>query len=312
MTASSQGAMTRSAMDRPYLILVLTNLFWGGNVVAGKLAVGHIDAYGLMLLRWTGALALVLPFALPSLRADWPVIRKRWWLYLLYGSMGYATFNILVYLAAHFTSGVNTALEQVAINIFVLAINFLAFRQRVAPLQLVGVVVTIIGVAFIATHGDLGRIGRLDLNFGDLLVLVACLVYAVYSVALRWRPKTSWLSFLTLTIAGAIIASLVYMQAFGGGIPAFLVRLPTLDGVAWGVVAFTVVFPSILSQMFYVRGVELIGSNRASLFINLIPLFGTLGSVLLLGESFELFHLYSATLIAIGIVLAEWSARRRA
>lgn len=310
MTASSQGAMTRSVMDRPYLILVLTNLFWGGNVVAGKLAVGHIDAYGLMLLRWTGALALVLPFALPSLRADWPVIRKRWWLYLLYGSMGYASFNILVYLAAHFTSGVNTALEQVAINIFVLAINFLAFRQRVAPLQLVGVVVTIIGVAFIATHGDLGRIGRLDLNFGDLLVLAACLIYAFYSVALRWRPKTSWLSFLTLTIAGAIIASLVYMQGFGGGIPTFLMSLPNLDATAWGVVAFTVVFPSILSQMFYVRGVELIGSNRASLFINLIPLFGTLGSVLLLGERFELFHLYSATLIAIGIVLAEWSARR--
>jgi len=297
-------------MDRPYLILVLTNLFWGGNVIAGKLAVGHIDAYTLMVLRWAGALLLLLPFATRQLRADWPVLRARWWLYLVYGALGYATFNVLVYVAAHYTSGVNTALEQVAVNIFVLAINFLLFRQRVAALQMLGVAVTIVGVALIATHGDLTRILRLDLNLGDLLVLIACFAYAAYSVILRWKPKTGWLSFLIMTISGAIIASLVYMQAFGAGFGHFLATLPTLDATAWGVVAYTVLFPSILSQVLYVRGVELIGSNRASLFINLIPLFGTLGSVLLLGERFELFHLSAAILIAIGIILAEWSARR--
>lgn len=311
MSAPNSAVAHRAGiMDRPYLILVLTNLFWGGNVIAGKLAVGHIDAYALMLLRWAGALILLLPFATRQLRADWPVIRTRWWLYLVYGALGYATFNVLVYVAAHFTSGVNTALEQVAVNIFVLAINFALFRQRVAALQLLGVAVTITGVALIATHGDLTRILRLDLNLGDLLVLIACFAYAAYSVILRWKPRTGWLSFLVMTISGAIIASLVYMQGFGGGIAHFLGQLPTFDATAWGVVAYTVIFPSILSQMLYVRGVELIGSNRASLFINLIPLFGTLGSVVLLGERFELFHLSAAILIAIGIILAEWSARR--
>lgn len=311
MPAPNSAAAPRAGiMDRPYLILVLTNLFWGGNVIAGKLAVGHIDAYTLMVLRWAGALLLLLPFATRQLRADWPVLRTRWWLYLVYGALGYATFNVLVYVAAHFTSGVNTALEQVAVNIFVLAINFVLFRQRVAALQMLGVAVTIVGVALIATHGDLSRILRLDLNLGDLLVLIACFAYAAYSVILRWKPKTGWLSFLIMTISGAIIASLVYMQAFGAGFGHFLATVPTLDATAWGVVAYTILFPSILSQVLYVRGVELIGSNRASLFINLIPLFGTLGSVLLLGERFELFHLSAAILIAIGIILAEWSARR--
>ncbi len=310
--ASGIGRAFDALMHRPYLLLVLTNLFWGGNVIAGKLAVGHIDAHTLMILRWTGALLVVLPFALVPLRRDWPTIRDRWWLYLFYGAVGYATFNVLVYLAAHLTSGVNTALEQVTINIFVLAFNFVLFRQRVGPLQLLGVAVTIVGVAVIATHGDLGRILKLDLNLGDVLVIGACFAYAIYSVALRWRPQTDWRSFLSATIAGAILASVAYQVTLGSGPDAFLAELPRLDTTAWLVVAYTVLFPSLISQLFYVRGVELIGSNRASLFVNLIPLFGTLGSVVVLGEALQGFHLAAALLIAAGIVLAEWSARRRA
>src|SRR6478735_4041321 len=128
MTTSPAPANPLSAvMNRPYLILILTNVFWGGNVVAGKLAVGHIDAHSLMILRWTGALLLVLPFALRPLKRDWPAIRAKWWLYLFYGAVGFATFNVFIYLAAYFTSGVNVALEQVAVNIFVILLNFLLF-----------------------------------------------------------------------------------------------------------------------------------------------------------------------------------------
>jgi drug/metabolite transporter (DMT)-like permease len=297
-------------MDRPYLILLLTTLFWGGNVVAGKLAVGHIDAHSLMILRWTGALLLVLPFAIRPLARDWQAVRTRWWLYLFYGAVGYATFNVLVYMAAYLTSGVNISLEQVAVNIFVLLINFVLFRQKVRPLQLTGVAVTIVGVALIATHGELTRILKLDVNLGDLLVIIACFAYAIYSIALRWRPQTNWLSFLAATFIGAILASLVYQAILGAGTPALLAGFAAIDTQGWLVVAYTVVFPSVISQMLYVRGVELIGSNRASLFVNLIPLFGTVGSVIVLGERLELFHLAAALLIAAGLVLAEWSAKR--
>ena len=118
-------------MGRPYLLLVLCNLFWGGNVVAGKAAVGQIDPYALMVLRWAGALILLLPFAIEPLRRDWPTIRAKWWLYLFYGAVGYATFNVLVYIAAHYTSGVNNAIDQVTINIFVMLFNFILYRTRV-------------------------------------------------------------------------------------------------------------------------------------------------------------------------------------
>lgn len=313
MTNSSAAPGNRAfhaLMDRPYLILVLTTLFWGGNVVAGKLAVGHIDAHSLMILRWTGALLLVLPFAIGPLKRDWPVIRAKWWLYLFYGAVGFATFNVLVYVAAYYTSGVNTSLEQVAVNIFVIILNFALFRTRVRGLQLLGVLVTILGVAIIATHGDLTRILTLEVNLGDLLVILACFAYAIYSIALRWRPPTHWTSFLVATCTGAIIASLAYQATLGTGTANLPANLAAIDMQGWLIAAYTVIFPSVISQLLYVRGVELIGSNRASLFVNLIPLFGTVGSVIVLGEALQPFHVVAAVMVAAGIVLAEWSARR--
>jgi drug/metabolite transporter (DMT)-like permease len=308
--AASTPTIADRMMSRPYVLLVLCNLFWGGNVVAGKAAVGNIDPYALMLLRWAGAALVLVPFAIEPLRRDWATIRSRWWLYLFYGVVGYATFNVLVYVAAHFTSGVNNAIDQVAINILVMLFNFVLFRTRVKVLQLVGVAVTIVGVALTATHGELGRMLSLDINFGDLLVLLASLAYAIYSIGLRWRPRSDWLSFLFASFMAAVFASIVFQMLLGGGLGHFVDAVPTITPLGWFIVAYTVLFPSLVSQMFYVRGVELIGANRASLFINLIPLFGALGSVLILGERLEGFHFAAGLLIMVGIGLAEWSARR--
>lgn len=304
------GGISTWLLDRPILILTLTAAFWGGNVIAGKLAVGHIDPYGLTILRWVGAFLAVLPFAIPGIKRDWPVLKANLPLLLLYGALGYCSFNMLMYVAAYYTSGVNISIEQVAINIFVMLGNFLIFRVRVRMVQLFGVVLTIIGVALTATHGDLGRIMELDINFGDGLVLLACLAYAIYSLILRYRPPLGWLSFLAATFLGAILAALAYQATLGGGFGTFFTGVSHITFSGWLIVLYVLTFPSILAQMLYVRGVELIGANRASLFINLIPVFGTLGSVLILGERLEGFHILAGILIIAGILLAEWSARR--
>lgn len=311
MTNPTTVASPAVSLRLAYAILTLTTLFWGGNLVAGKLAVGHIEPNALMILRWTGALLVVLPFAIAPVRRDWPVLRQRWWLFLFYGAVGFATFNVLVYVAAHHTSGVNAAIEQVTINIFVMLFNFVLFRTRVAGLQLAGVALTILGVAITASHGELGRLLALEINIGDLLVILASLAYAVYSIALRWKPQTHWMSLFAAAVLGAIIASIFYQQVIGGGIGAFFTQLPQITPLGWMIVAYTVLFPSVISQVLYVRGVEMIGSNRASLFINLIPIFGTVGSVLVLGERLESFHLVAAGLVITGIVLAELAVRRK-
>lgn len=301
---------TTALMASPYFLLVLCSLIWGGNTVAGKLAVGNVDPYLLMILRWAGAFLLVLPFAIAPLRRDWRKIVAKWWLYLFYGAVGFGTFNALVYIAAHHTTGFNLGLDQVTINIFVMALSFAFFRTRVRALQLVGVAITIVGVALTASHGDLSRLLALDINFGDWLMFAASFAYAAYSITLRWRPQTDWRSFLAVTFLGATLASVVFAASAPGSLAAAAAAIPQTTPLGWAIAAYAITLPSIVAQMFYVRGVEMIGPNRASLFINLIPLFGALGAVLILGEILEAYHFTAAGLVITGIVLAEWSARR--
>jgi len=312
MTKPQAVAMPRfgGLLDRPYLILVLTPLFWGGNMVAGKLAVGQIDPYTLIVLRWLGALLMVLPFAAPHLRRDWPEIRRGWWLIAIYGGLGYATFNVLMYVAVYFTSAVNASIEQASIPVLVILANFIVFRVKARPLQIAGVILTIFGVMITAVHGDFGRIASLNVNIGDAMVLVACVAYTVHSLALRFRRPMHWLSFLVATFVAALLAGLVFEAIFGGGLGAVFTGTAAATPLGWGVVLYTAFFPSVLSQLFYARGVELIGANRASLFINLIPVFGTALSIVILREQLEPYHMVTAVLVILGIVLAEVSARR--
>ena len=164
-----------------------------------------------------------------------------------------------------------------------------------------------VGMERLANHGDLARLLALDLNFGDLLVLVAVLVYSGYAVALRVKPEIHWQSLMIALTAGAFLASipLTIVEAYVGA-----TILP--DRLGWGVILYTTIFASLLSQIFFVRGVELIGSNRAGLFVNLMPVFGTLLSVVLLREAFYLYHAIALALVLGGIWLAETSGRRAA
>lgn len=293
----------------PYLLLTLAPLFWAGNMIAGMLAVGEVDAMALSVWRWLGALLLVLPFALPSLRADWPEIRRGMiWLFL-FGALGFATFNTLIYTASHLTSGINIGMEQALIPVLVMLANFLIFRVRARALQVVGVAVTIIGVAVVATHGEPARLLALDINEGDGLIILACVLYASYSLCLRFRPAIGWMSFIFATSLAALATATLTLVVFGGGIAGATEKLLAVSPFGWAIVAYVAIFPSVLAQLYYARGVEMVGPNRASIFINLLPVFGALLAVLVLGEAFQLFHAVAALLIIAGIALAEFSVR---
>jgi len=275
------------------------------------MAVGQVDPYTLIVLRWAGALLAILPFALPHLRRDWPAIKHSWPILAFYGAVGFATFNVMMYVAAYFTSAVNSSIEQSLIPVTVMLGNFLIFGVRAKLLQIIGVLITIIGLLFTATHGDPSRILTLSINFGDGLVLLACIAYSAYSLALRYRPAIHWTSFLATTFTAALIAGFVYQVIFSGGFGALPTGIAAMTPKGWWIVFYVAFLPSVISQLFYARGVELIGPNRASVFNNLIPVYGTLLSIVILAEPIESYHLITGVLVVVGIVMAEVSARRR-
>lgn len=307
--SAASSVATGASGFRAYGLLLMAPLFWSGNTIASKLAVGHIDPAVLNFFRWLLAFLLIAPFALKHLRRDWPAVRRSLWLLLAYGFLGMGLFNFLIYSAPHFTTAVNMSIEQAAIPVLVMLGNFVAFRVRSRWPQILGVALTIWGVALVATHGEPARVLSLSVNQGDVLTLTACLLYAAYSLTLRYRPDIHWLSFLATTFAGAALAAVVLHLAFAGGPGP--TALADVGARGWTIVAYTALFPSIVAQLCYAVSVGRVGPNRASLFINLIPVFGTLMSVLLLSEAFQLYHVVASAFVVVGIGLAEYSARTR-
>ncbi|MGI9463147.1 MAG: DMT family transporter [Aestuariivirgaceae bacterium] len=265
------------------------------------MAVGHISPMLLTSARWTVASALLIVIANRHIRDDWPVIRANLPYLFMMGATGFAVFNILFYVSLQYTTAINVTILQAAMPMFIFTLNFAAFRTRPHWGQIVGYTLTLVGVLLTAAAGDLSSLLVLDINRGDLIMSVAALVYAGYSVALAAKPKMHWLSFLTALVVSASIAGII-MALYESTTPQFLWP-STVTG--WAVVAYTAIFASIIAQGFYIRGVELLGGNRASLFLNLVPIFGALLSVLVLGEALHLYHAVALALVIGGIFLAQ-------
>ena len=290
-------ALTRNAP----LLLTLTALFWGGNAVAGKFAVGHISPLLLTEARWAIASLILITLGRRQLRRDWLVIRSRLLYLFAMGALGFAAFNGLFYTALTHTTAINVSIIQAGMPMFIFILGFLAFRTRTSWGQVMGYSLTLVGVAVAALRGEFGAFAGFVINRGDLIMIAAAFLYAAYSVALQAKPKIHWLSFLAVLVTSAAITA-APMALYESTTEAFI--WPTTP-TGWSVVAYTAVFPSMISQGFYIRGVELLGGNRSALFLNLVPIFGALLSVILLGETFHLFHGIALTLVIAGIVLAQ-------
>jgi drug/metabolite transporter (DMT)-like permease len=300
MTVETKIAAPAKSSGLAYLLLTCTMLCWAGNAVVGRFAVGEISPMLLVTLRWVGTMPLLALFAKGAVRRDWPVLRAHWRYLAAMGALGYTGFNALFYVAAHSTTAINLGIIQGAMPMFVLLGAFAAYRTKVSARQIAGAVVTMTGVALVATGGSLQRLAGLAIGQGDLLMVLACVLYAGYTVALRRRPAISTFAMFAVLAAAALVTSLPLLAV---EIAAGALQAPTAKG--WLVVAFVAVFPSIVAQVCFMRGVELIGPGRAGVFANLVPVFVPVLAVALLGESFEAFHAAALCLVLGGIWLSE-------
>jgi drug/metabolite transporter (DMT)-like permease len=302
-------AVARTALDelyrRPALLLVLVTLFWAGNAIAGQLARGEITPLQLVLMRWIGVLLILWPLYGRQVVASWPLVRPRIWRVALMGAIGFTAFNILFYWASHKTSAVNIGILQGSVPVFVMLGAFLRLGTRVGLLQAVGVGVTLLGVVLVATRGAPLAVLETEVNEGDLLMLVACFLYAAYTVLLVGRPPIPDTAFFTLLATVSALTALPPALA-----EAFVVedyRWPTLAG--WLIVAYVAIFPSCIAQLFFLRGVDLIGPGRAGVYTNLVPVFAAAMAVGLLGQEFAAYHALALVAVIGGIALAQRAPR---
>ena len=182
---------------------------------------------------------------------------------------------------------------------------WLVLRERTGRGEIAGVVLSLLGVMAVITRGRPWDVLHIGLNSGDALILVGVGLYAVYSLLLLRRPQVAPLSLLwaTFAVSAVVLAPACLAEmALGESHP---LTWPTVAGIA-----YVAAFPSFLAYLFYNRGLELIGAARASQYLHLQPIFGAILAVLLLGEQFLAFHEVGLVLIAAGIGLSTWAARR--
>nr|WP_257215234.1 DMT family transporter [Pollutimonas harenae] len=285
--------------------MALTTLFWAGNSIAGKLAIGHASPMVLVMVRWASVMVALYLFKRKQIAQDWPAIRPRLAYLLFLGALGFTGFSVALYYALVYTTAINSSILQGGMPLFIFATSFILFASRIVPEQAIGFLISFVGVIVIAVRGDLGNVIALNINFGDALMLVAIISYGVYTAALRSKPQMHWTSLMFILCTGATLASVpLLLFEMEQGATVF----PDQQG--WSVLVYIVIFPSLLGQVFYIRAVELIGANRAGLFINLLPIWGALLAVTLLNEDFRVYHGLALTMILMGIGLAEYGGRR--
>ena len=290
----------RRFYGKAWLLLAAASLLWAANGVAGRAIAGQMSPMAVVTLRWFAACVVLGLLLRTDLRPGIRALLPHWRLVASMGAGGYTAFNALFYVAAYRTTAVNMMLLQTCIPVFVLAGAAFSRAASVTLLQLCGMA----GVAIVAARGEPSNLLALSFNSGDLMLIFACLLYAVYTLALRRRPAVPALVFFAAMALAAFLSSLPLLLA---EVLAGQTYWPSPKG--WAILVFISLGPSLVAQIFYMRGVELIGPSRTGLFANLVPVFGSVLAVVLLGEAFHIYHAIALLLGLGGIWLSETGAR---
>jgi drug/metabolite transporter (DMT)-like permease len=289
-----------------YALLPLAAACWAGNHVLARAAGGHVPPASLAIVRWIIVALVVAPFAAAHLRADWPKIKARPGLMVLFAIAGGGAFGTLQFVALHFTTALNMGVVGSVAPAFIVAASFILFRDRLSASQLFGVVVSLTGVLAIVSRLDLERLAGFSFNGGDLVIIANMVFWAVYSACLRLRPDIHPATFI---LSMAVIAGLGNLpfalteHAFGYRLQATELTLAT--------VLYAAFITTLLAYIAWNRGVDIVGAPRAGAFLHTVPLFSALLATTLLGETIEAYHVLGFALILAGVTLAARPSERQ-
>ncbi|MGB7119781.1 MAG: DMT family transporter [Bradyrhizobium sp.] len=288
---------------QPYLLLGLASLFWAGNIVLGRHVAGHVPPMTLSCIRWIGACLMLLPFAWPHLKRDWPVLRGRLPLMIALSATGFAVNNALSYWGLQFTEALNALLIQSSGPLFIALWALILFGVRLTWAQVAGIALSLLGVLTIILRGDFAALTAIHFNIGDLMMTGALIAFGLYSALMLRRPVTHQLSLICFTTAcGALLLLPLSIWEFANGVTL------KFDAITLITLVYFVIFPSTLDYLFFNRGIAAIGPNRAAPFFHLVPVFGSVMAIVLLGEQPQLFHFAGYLMVLGGVVIASRKA----
>jgi drug/metabolite transporter (DMT)-like permease len=285
-----------------YLILALASLCWSGNHLMGRAIAGHVPPLTITTLRWLLAALVLLPFIRGQLVRDWPLIRRHAGMLIYLALIGGGIFGALQFVGLQLTTALNVSVMNSLAPLCIAAASALMFGERLTAGQTIGIAISLLGVLAIITRLDGGVLTHFSFNTGDILILINMVLWGVYSASLRWRPAIHPVSFMFMF---CLISGVAMLPAMAWEYSTGFRLQPT--ALTFGSVAFVTIFSTIVAFASWTRGVELIGPNRAGVFLHLVPIFSALLTGVLLGEPLMGYHVIGFALILLGV----WCAARR-
>lgn len=282
-----------------FVLLPTASACWAGNHIVARAIAGEVPPASLCLVRWLLLMGVIWLVAGNTLKEDWPKMVSGAKPLVFLGLTGAAGFGTLQFVALQYTTALNMGVVGSVAPAFIVIASYLLFRDRMGPLQMTGVGISLIGVLAIVTRLHPEALGQLAFNKGDLIILANMLLWAVYSACLRLRPAISNMSFMFAIAAVAVVANLplaIWEHAHG-----YVLR-PT--GMTFFALVYTVFVTTLLAYVCWNRGIELVGAPRASAFLHTIPIWSAIFATTILGERIEPYHIVGFILILSGVTLA--------
>ena len=285
-----------------YLLLILTTLFWSGNFIVGKAAsMFEIPPFSLNFYRWFFACLILMPFTAKELIKKKKYISSNIGFFIILGITSITIFNSIVYYSLYYTQVISGVLMISTIPVWIIFISSLLNIEKTNIFQITGVILSLTGVIFIISKADFNLLKNLEFNKGDLSMIVAMFSWAVYSALLK--KKKYEISQITL-LQVVIICGLLFL------IPIYYIEMSMGNVIKLGkpfylTLAYVVIFPGLASFFFWIKGIALIGANRAGIFLHLMPIFGAIMAMIIFDEKFMLYHFLGAIFIIAGITLSN-------
>jgi drug/metabolite transporter (DMT)-like permease len=280
---------------------LLAVAMWSGNFVVASGLSEQMHPFSLVFFRWLTATVVFTPFAFRSVVRDWPIIKSHLPYLSLISTLGISIFTTIIYFAGRTSSALNMSLIALIFPIFVLIISAFVFKEKLTWIRLLGVLIVITGVSVIVTKGELAILLSLSFKLGDLLMVIAALTIAIYTVLLKKKPQ------------GISVTGLQYSTFFTGTLillPFYLFSegqqsIWQLEPQVWLIILYIAVCSSIISFVSWNKAVDKIGPSKAGMIYFLIPLFSGVLAWIILGEALSLYHLVSGILIVGGIMITN-------
>ena len=292
----------RNQNNLAYLLLFLTTLFWSGNFIVGKAASMYaIPPFSLNFYRWLFAWLILLPFTFKEIIKKKDYILSNSGFFIILGITSITIFNSIVYYSLNFTQVISGVLMISTIPVMIIFISSLLKIEKTNIFQIFGVILSLTGVIFIVTKADIEILITLKFNKGDLTMIVAMFSWATYSALLKKKKyELTQISLLQIVITfGLAFLIPIYFIEINMG------HLIKLEKPFFLTLAYVVLFPGLASFFFWIKGIALIGANRAGVFLHLMPIFGAVMAMIVFDEKFMFYHFLGAIFIFSGIILSN-------